>query len=205
MSVKCSSCGHEHEDWVPKARLETVTEQRKAAKAEAKAAEERAAQIEAQLAEAGNSQDTIDSLNGRIKELEAAKGTWELQKTIMGAGITDPEGLSVISTLWSALPEDKRPDGGVSEWLTGDSAPKAAKAYMVADTQQGETEAETKTAEVQTRAGLPNANSGIKQSSNADGQFTAQRIAQMTPAEYAQHREAIRAARGLAPIESETA
>ena len=206
MATKCTECGHEHENWLPKERYDKLLKSKKDAEAATKEAKGQVAELENQLAENGDSAATIKSLNDRIAEFEGQRATWDLEKSIMGAGVADTEGIGVIAMLYGALPEDKRPEGGVKAWLESDDAPRAAKTYLTA-AESGETKTgeEKKVDEKTTekKVGIPSGNVGAKTAGPAaNSEYTAESVGGMTLAEYATHRNNLRAERGLPPIEA---
>ena len=84
---------------------------------------ERAQAAEAQLAE----------LRAKLGELEASKVTWQSERAVYQAGITDPEGVAVATFLHGQLPAEGRP--AIDKWLgkmrgEGGQIPRALAAYF---------------------------------------------------------------------------
>lgn len=134
--MKCESCGHEHAGWVPMERLTKTAQARDEALSAAAAAEERATSavsaVTTELEELRGRATSVDDLRQQLAALQGDKARLELQTGFMGAGLLDPEGLEVATTLWGALPEDRRP-ASVEAWLQ-DGAPKGVRAYLAAPT-----------------------------------------------------------------------
>ena len=92
----------------------------------------------------------------------------------MQAGITDAEGVAVVSTLWAALPEDARPSEGLTGWLTSSAAPRAVRAYLPPPP-----------GEAPPAAPRPPSQAGVAAVPPPAGTLTAQQLAAMSPTEYA--------------------
>lgn len=123
MATKCEACGHEHEGWVPADRLSRATQQRREAE---QARDEALGKVE----ELQGSLGQLEELQGQLSALTAERDALSLRADIMTAGVTDPEGVSIVSTLWAALPDDARPPEGLSGWLTSPDAPRAVRVYL---------------------------------------------------------------------------
>lgn len=129
MPVKCESCGHEHEGWIPKTRLDKMASKLREAEQAAEAEAARVADLETQAKSAGKAAKELEAAAERIAQLEAGAVALKQERAIVRAGITDDEGLMVVRSLYSALPEDQRP-ASVEEWLGSDSLPRAVRAYL---------------------------------------------------------------------------
>lgn len=119
---------------VPLARFSAVIRERNEARREIATLREQAGQVEA--------------LTGRIQHLEeqhqAAAATWEEERGLMAAGLTDPEAIDVARLLHGRLPEEGRPTLG--EWVgqlreSPDKAPRALAGYLGGGQQGGQGEA----------------------------------------------------------------
>ena len=78
-----------------------------------------------------------DTLAQQLADLKASheteRGVWAREKTVMGAGITDPDGIAVANMFYERLPEEGRPD--IGEWVSGfredpSKAPKPLQPYF---------------------------------------------------------------------------
>lgn len=189
MSVKCE-CGKEHPDWVPKERLSKVTQQRKDAEAARDEALNKASELEA-------SAGRVTELEASLAGLQTQLGVAQMQGSIMKSGVVSEEGMAVVATLWAAVPEDARPPGGLSEWLTSSDAPQAVRVYLPQPpTEQPPAAAAPAQPPAAPPAAAPPAASppssaGVhNQPPSANGTPTAQQIDAMSDAEYAAWREA---------------
>lgn len=82
----------------------------------------------------------LEGLTRQVADLEAKhaseRGTWEAERAVWSAGITDPEGLLVARTLHGALPEAGRP--AIGDWLAAlrtdpSKAPRPLRPYLEAE------------------------------------------------------------------------
>lgn len=200
MAVTCE-CGKTHSDWVPKDRLDKVTEQRRDAVRQVSELESKVGELETQLGDATRAGKGADALQARVAELESQVATHSTREAILMAGVTDSEGLDVVSVLYQRVPEADRPKGGIAEWLKkADSLPKAVRAYLpegTSTTTEGGTATEggkgstTEAGKTSSSTGLPKANTGASGAAPTGSSYSPDAIDQMTPAQYAAHREAI--------------
>ena len=167
MGARCEACQHEHENWVPSERLSKATQDRKAAET---ARDEALAQV----AEAVKAAARVAELEGTLATLTSERDRLTLTQGIMQAGITDAEGVAVVSTLWAALPEDARPPEGLTGWLTSSAAPRAVRAYLPPPP-----------GEAPPAAPRPPSQAGVAAVPPPAGTLTAQQLAAMSPTEYA--------------------
>jgi hypothetical protein len=194
MGTKCEQCGHEHDGWVPADRLSKVTEQRRAAEAARDEALGKVAELEEATGRLGE-------LESQLSTLAAERDALTLRADIMSAGVTDPEGVAIVSTLWAALPDDARPSEGLSGWLTSPDAPRAVRVYL----QQDEPPAAPPAAEPPPAVPPAAPPPGVRPPSTqglrptpppAQGGPSAAQVAAMTPEQYrAQRDELLRLAR----------
>jgi hypothetical protein len=151
-------------------RLDRVTEQRRAAEAKASELENKVAAL---TEKATRYDDAVKEL-GAWKAKEAA---WGEEKSVMGAGITDPDGVDFARHAWSRVPEDKRPAGGIGEWLQGrDALPKAVQAYFPAVAAPPT----ASNAPPPIAHGLPPSNNGVAQAQPAGGKLSVEQIRTMS-------------------------
>ena len=174
MGAKCEACQHEHENWVPAERLSKATQDRKAAET---ARDEALAQV----AEAVKAAARVAELEGTLATLTSERDRLTLTQGIMQAGITDAEGVAVVSTLWAALPEDARPSEGLTGWLTSSAAPRAVRAYLPPPPG----EAPPPAAAAPPAAPKPPSQAGVAAVPPPAGTLSAQQLAAMSPTEYA--------------------
>jgi hypothetical protein len=116
-------------------RIAKLTQARNEARAEAerlKADHARVlADFETKLAEAGKVTAGVGDLQKQLEALTAERENWTTERELMGAGLTDPEGMDYARHAWTRIPEADRPKGGMREWLGArDKLPKAVAAYL---------------------------------------------------------------------------
>lgn len=121
MAYECPHCSAEIADIVPKARLDKERAKRSAAEEAATAHEQAIAEWQAKAEQGAAAAEELAA----YKSKEQA---WTEERAIIGAGITDAEGIQMARLAWSAVPSDQRPEGGVAEWLP--SAPRGVRAYL---------------------------------------------------------------------------
>lgn len=134
--MKCE-CGKEHADWVPQARLDEVTAQRRDLSARLEAETNKATSAASQLAEAAKKAGSVDAVTAQLADLRAAHARdvagWGTERALLEAGITDPEGRAIAQHLYGRLPEEGRPE--LSAWLGAHradptKAPKGLVPYL---------------------------------------------------------------------------
>lgn len=133
-----------------------------------------------------------------IAEWTAKETTWQTERAILGAGITDPEAADFVAHAYGKVTPDaegKKP--ALGEWLQNREAlPRGVRAYLPEAAATAQTAASTATgaAAIATAAkAQPRVNAGATQAAPVNAPFTAAQIAAMTPAEYAKNRAAIMA------------
>jgi hypothetical protein len=165
-------------------------------------AEARASQLEERIAELAPAAKKLETLSTQLAEYQRREQAWTEERTILSSGISDPDGVDFARHAWSRLPDDKRPAGGIAEWLTQrDALPKAVQAYLppaaAGSTQQAaSTTQQTSGANGQQAAAakLPASNTGAApQVPHGQVAWTPERIRALTPAEYAANKDAIKA------------
>lgn len=110
------------------ARIDAMRQKQGEAERRAGAAEKRAAEAEAKLGEVGELRKMLEAYQGK-------EATWgEERAAIFAMTGTDPssvaEGVDMARLAYGRVPADKRPAGGIGEWLKSDSVPKGVKAYF---------------------------------------------------------------------------
>jgi len=116
-------------------RIAKLTQARNEARAEAERlkadhARELAA-LQAQITEAEQASAGVGELQKQLEALTAERENWTTERELMGAGLTDPEGMDYARHAWTRIPEADRPKGGMREWLGArDKLPKAVAAYL---------------------------------------------------------------------------
>lgn len=116
-------------------RIAKLTQARNEARAEAERLRADHAKVladyEAKLAEAGKVTAGVGDLQKQLEALTAERENWTTERELMGAGLTDPEGMDYARHAWTRIPEADRPKGGMREWLGArDKLPKAVAAYL---------------------------------------------------------------------------
>lgn len=182
MAINCSNCGAVVEGAVPKADLDALAEKLTAAEA-------RVTELEAEVAAAAAATEKVAELEGKVAELEGQVVSEQIEKTMIIAGLIDPEGQEICRMCWDMLPEDKRP-ASLSEWLADkDNLPKAVLAYMPADEAGAvETPAAVETSTTVVRTSTTVVPGGAAPGA---GEFTADQIRAMSDEEFAKYEAAI--------------
>ena len=115
------------------ARIRKLVERAKEAEAKASEAVSKLTETEAHIATLEKTvtqhQDLTAQMASKDEEIAGIKRGFETERAVLGAGITDPEGVEMAKLFHSKLGEDAPP---MSEWLAGDSLPKAVSAYVPA-------------------------------------------------------------------------
>ncbi len=190
--MKCT-CGIEHADWVPAA--DVATEKARADQAAADLAA-KSTDYAAKLAEwdAANKDTaaklaTLDTTTKALADLQGREVSWTLERSIMGAGILDAEGIDTARMFYERLPAEGRPP--VEDWLGArDALPRAVATYFPAA--PGE-------APPPPLAKPPAVNAGVKPPPAPGATLDATAISSMKGAEYAANRSTILASLGMAP------
>lgn len=168
MAVKCEQCGHEHSEWVPRARLN-----------------ERAEEV-ATLTAARDEALAKAALAARVPDLEAQLTAARQDVGLVRLGLDD-EGIQVARTLYKALPDDKRPDD-LASWVTSPDAPRAVKAYIPAPAPApapAATPAPTESPKPAAAPSAPPGTAGLStQAPSAGATIGARDIERMSDAEY---------------------
>ena len=110
-----------------------AAERIRALSAELREAKRLLAEKETALAAAGTGAEDATKLkadNDRLKgELKAGQEGWAMERAILGAGITDADGIEFTRVAYNRLPTENRPELG--SWLKNrDALPKAVQAYL---------------------------------------------------------------------------
>jgi len=184
--TKCASCGTDNAGWVPKDRLDTVAEQRRAAVEASEAMSAQVAEMTGQLKAATEAGATAAVLQGEVERLKGLEQSWGTEKGILSAGL-EPAGLSIVRMLWDSMAEADRPDT-VASWLSDRAAlPKAVSVYL--PTEGGP--AATAPAAEPTAAALPLSSATARDPGDPSQPLSADAIRTMSLAEYREHRDAL--------------
>lgn len=181
MAVNCPECGTIVPEAVPAAEIATVKEQLAAAEA-------RVAELEAAAAANAEAAAKVAELEGQVAELEAEVASEKLEKAMVMAGVTDPEGMEICRLCWERLPEEDRPEFG--EWLADhEHLPRAVLAYMPTG---GEATAEAPAVATQETT-VVRTSTTVAAGGSAPGavEFTPEMIDAMTDEEFAKYEAAI--------------
>lgn len=161
---------------------------------------------------------TADTLAAQLREaqtkFESERSAWGTERAIIGAGITDPEGVEFARLAYERMkPGEDGKKPSITDWLgQRDALPKAIRAYLPDGTaqqgqggqganaggQQGQQQGKQGQGGQQQGQGQgkgPAANGGVKPYSGAPVTFTPEMVFNMTPEQYLANREAIHAAR----------
>jgi len=132
-------------------KLEKLLQQRRELRTELDGARKQLEEQSAKLADFDKYRKETEKLSAERDSLIAEKEGWSLERSIMSAGISDPEGVDFVRLAWDRMKE--KPEGGLDAWL-GDteSLPKGIRAYL--PEKQGDRVAQTK---------LPDPSSGVRQ------------------------------------------
>lgn len=167
-------------------------------KAALQAAMARVQELEGQVKEWAPKVGQFDSLQSQFEqarqEWTQRESSWGTERALLGAGISDPEAVEVVSLFYGRLPvEQGKEKPSLSEWLgSRDNLPKAVQAYLPTST--GEPKASQEPAQ---RVAPPNPNRGATgNGAPGGGSFNAQSLSTMSPETYRANREAILAGLG---------
>ena len=200
MAVKCGACGADNEGWIPKERLDKVSEQRRNLRDELANAQQALDDLRSETstasAEVAAKLSHAETLQSRVAELEAERSGWATERALMAAGVTDEEGVGIARLLWDRMAENDRP-ASVGDWLKSDSVPLAIRAYLPTTT----TEAPTTTTEAEAPATNgervnrnPPTNRGATAAAPTAPVYSREAIASMAKnGTYREHAEQIRA------------
>jgi len=194
MGFNCPHCSQSIDNAIPKERFDEVNKKRGELETQLSNAQRQAAQADA----------LATQLDAAQKELGATKNQYKLETTFLEAGLTDPSEREVFGYYF----QKQAGNGGItepSEWLQTLRAPEAQVPAALAKLLPGQQPAAPASAATQPRnpaAAPPPANAGAKPAAATPPAFTAADIKKMSPAEFGQNYEAIRAAHpnlGLPP------
>ena len=145
-------------------------------------------QVSARDAQIADLQSQLEGHAPQLEELaklQQLQGQWTIERSIMSAGITDPEGVDFTALAYQRLGDDPPP---ISEWLAArDELPRGVLAYMAepAQPKQEPDQPKPKQPVDKTAAG----------GNPLVVEFTPEQIANMSPGEYRENRDAILAQR----------
>jgi len=180
--TKCESCGHDHAGWIPKDRLDTVAEQRRAALEASEGLASKVAELDAQLKAATTAGADLGILQGEVERLKGLEQSWGVEKGILSAGL-EPAGLSIVRMLWDSMPAADRPDS-VGAWLSDRATlPKAVSVYLPSGDQPAAAPAPAPS--------LPRSSATARDPSQPSDPLSADAIRSMSLAEYKEHRGAL--------------
>lgn len=173
------------------ARISRIAEQRRAARQERDDALRQLGELQKELKAASKLQSKLDEAQATIAAHESERAGWEEHRALAEAGLTDPEGIDLARAVWGRLPDERRPKGGLAEWVASDAAPRGVRAYLPAQAE--------KTEETARRASTTDRTVAVSTAGSTQPPYSAQRIAQMTGSEYVAARDATWASMGMAP------
>jgi hypothetical protein len=165
------------EPTIPKARFDQVVQERRDALA-------RIAALEAQVGELAPYKTKADNHASELAAWQAKEAAWGDERTILAAGITDPDGVDFARHAWGRVKAEDRPAGGLKDWLAdAGKLPKAVQAYLPSAPAQAQAPAGQPAPAVgapgaapAAPAGLPKANAGVVPGTNASGKLTAEQV-----------------------------
>lgn len=73
---------------------------------------------------------TIETDRAELAQLRESSAAWQVERDLLAAGLTDPEGMEYARHAYGRVAEADRPKGGIGEWLKGDKLPRAVSAYL---------------------------------------------------------------------------
>lgn len=200
MAVKCGACGADNEGWIPKERLDKVSEQRRGLKEQLANAQQALEDLQAETATASAQSEAklqhAETLLERVTQLESEKAGWATERALMAAGVTNEEGVGIARLLWDRIPADDRP-ATVGEWLTSDAVPLAIKAYLPSGSAPADQAAAAPAEPAQAAPAdqrinrNPPANRGATGTAPTAPIYTRESIAAVPKEEWAAHREQI--------------
>lgn len=152
---------------IPKARFDAVV-------AERRAAEQRATAAEAKVAELTPLQAGLEEHERALTGWRAKEASWTDERTILGAGISDPDGVDFARHAWGRVAPEARPAGGLKEWLGNPAGlPKAVQAYLPTAPAAPSTPAAPGGVAAVV---LPRANAGVVPNVSPSGKLTKEQI-----------------------------
>jgi len=112
-------------------RIQSVSRQKFELRQQLKEAQAKVADYETKLADLPRLEKELAKITAERDTLSADAASWATEREIIGAGITDPEGIEAAQWAWSRLAEDKRPES-MGEWLKGepDTLPKVLQPFL---------------------------------------------------------------------------
>jgi hypothetical protein len=184
---------------VPYARLQRVTEQRRALKAQLAEAQAKIDELEDAATGFAKQVKQFESVQAELDGLKGERESWAAERSLVGAGMTDPEGIDLAKLAYSRLKPEDRPKGGIGEWLKGDSVPKGVRSYLPVKEEKPAAGAKPNGATSTTPQQGQRANTDAKARSTpgAPQTFAPGSVSQMSNAELAASQEAIWQSMGM--------
>jgi len=167
---------------VPYERFTTVNEQRKEAQA-------KIVDLTAQLAAVEKQANAADALFNQLETtnatLETERAAWGQERSLMGAGLIDPEARDLAIWSYNRQPEEGRP--ALGEWLDGMKAEGAEVPQYLAPYFKG-----AATDQAAPTPTMPDTNKGAIPQDIESGGHKQGSISGMTADEYRAHRDKLR-------------
>lgn len=165
-------------------RIQRLAQQKKELAAARDDALAKVADLEKKLATSEKSVNEVAKLQGELDEFKSRESTWEQERAIMAAGISDAEGLEFTRSAWSRLGDEAKA-AGLEAWLSDtEKLPRGVQAYLPSEGS----------------AAAPTPNAGVRgDAARPEGQFTGRQLSGMSNADYAKNRAAAYEDMGLAP------
>lgn len=112
-------------------RIEKLVRQKSQLEADLKASTAKVGELEKAAAESTKAAKDAAKVVAERDALAAEKAGWGEERAILGAGVTDAEGIDFVRLAYSRIPEADRPKGGPAEWLQDrEKLPKGVQAYL---------------------------------------------------------------------------
>ena len=123
------------------ARLDGKADALKRATEELGAAQDRIAELEKGAKGFEKASKAWESTVAELDSYKAKETAWTTERAIMGAGVTDQEGLDQIGAAWARIPAEERHKDGVTGWLgERDKLARGVAVYLPAlENENGET------------------------------------------------------------------
>ena len=166
-------------------RLSSENKQLAASLADANA---KMADLQKMVEKAGALGKDFEKLTAERDGLLQAQSGWADERAIMGAGVSDEEGISFVKMAWAAL-GDAKPEGGLGEWLKSEDLPRGVKAYL--EPESGNVSTSTPR--------QPNPNAGTVPMPATGNGIAMGDISRMSPKEWAARRESVWGQLGVSP------
>ena len=179
-------------------RIATVTARRREAEAALTAAEERIHALEGEITTWKTQAKSWESVQAERDGLVAEREGWATEKALVGAGLTDLEGIDMARMSYARVRPEDRPKGGIGEWIKSDAVPRGVRSYLPSAEDKAAATAKAEPAKAQPRQAA-NTDSKARSTAGAPQTFAPGSVSGMSNAELAASQDAIWASMGMQP------